>query len=70
MRLKGRLILLALMVVAACGTDGPRVVHDFCLLSGPILFRPEDRLTEQTEADIIKHNEKGAEICGWRPPAD
>jgi hypothetical protein len=28
-----------------------------------------DKLTDQTARSIVGHNEVGAKLCGWKPPA-
>ena len=68
MKLKIGLMLLAMLSLIACAQNGP-VSDTFCLNAKPIFFDPADRLTRKTENDIIKHNEKGAELCGWKPPS-
>lgn len=41
---------------------------DFCQNAKPILYRSNDRLTEETFTAITVHNQKGMELCGWVPP--
>lgn len=61
-------MLLALPSLAACATSGP-VPSSYCDIARPIYFAPADRLSDRTERAIIAHNEKGADLCGWKPPA-
>jgi len=59
-------MLPVLLSASACGTSGP--VNPDCNFR-PIYFDPADRLTDATEKAIIAHNEKGAALCGWKPPS-
>lgn len=61
-------MLPALASLAGCATSGP-APSSFCDNAKPIYFAPADRVSDRTERAIIAHNEKGAELCGWRPPA-
>lgn len=60
------LIVLTLLLVAACATSGP-VLNSGCEWARPIYFDPADVVTERTEDAIIKHNEAGERNCGWKP---
>jgi len=33
----------------------------------PIYPSPADRMTPQTERQILTHDQSGAERCGWKP---
>lgn len=52
------------MLLSACSTSG---ADSFCLVAKPIIVdRARDSLTVSTARQILTHNERGAEICGWR----
>ena len=55
--------LLTLMtgLLAGCVTAG-----DFCDVAVPIRPSVDDRLTEGTARQILKHDSYGAQACGWR----
>lgn len=61
-------MLLALTSLSGCAAGGP-APNSFCDVARPIYFAAADRLTEPTVRAIVAHNEKGAELCGWRPPS-
>lgn len=76
MKWNALLTLPAILSLIGCTINGPSnvpppqpVISDFCLNAEPIFFDPADRLTRATERKIIKHNEKGARLCGWAPPS-
>ena len=50
--------------MAGCVTT---VNGDFCDTSSPIRPSVEDRLTDGTASQILKHNTYGAQNCGWKP---
>jgi len=54
-----------LLSLSGCAGSGP-VPDSFCLVAKPIYFSPDDRLTERTERAIIRLNEIGASLCGWK----
>ena len=58
-----------MMFVSACATAGPETVAtnegEFCLIAEPIYVSVEDELTGETARAILRHNEMGAEMCGW-----
>ena len=56
-----------MMFVSACGTGGRETVatNELCLVSEPIYVSVEDDLTTETARAILRHNEMGAEMCGW-----
>lgn len=65
------LMLLVMLSATGCDRGGPAPAPstgEFCKISRPIYFDPADRMTRTTEAEIIKHNEVGAKLCGWKPP--
>jgi hypothetical protein len=51
-----------LMLLSACATTGQ---DSFCLVAKPIYVSRSDQLDISTQREILKHNEKGAELCGW-----
>lgn len=61
-------MLLAVSSLTGCATSGP-VPSSYCDNARPIYLAPADRLTERTVRAVIAHNEKGAALCGWKPPA-
>ena len=58
-------MLLILLSAGACGTNGQ---GSYCDNAFPIPFDRADVVTPQTETLIIKHNEKGEALCGWKAP--
>lgn len=58
-------MLPALLSLASCAENGP-APNSFCDVAKPIYFDWADKVTPRTELAIIKHNEKGAAICGWK----
>lgn len=52
-----------LLFMFAC--QAPRA-SGFCDTSSPIRPSVEDRLTEGTARQILKHNSYGAQACGWK----
>lgn len=62
-------MLLAILSLTACETSGPGPSQAFCSAAKPIFFDKADRMTKETERKIIGHNEVGAKLCGWKPPA-
>lgn len=60
------LMLLAMLISTSCVTSGP--ADSFCVIAKPIYFSSKDLLSNETERAIIAHDEKGAAICGWKPP--
>ena len=57
----------AVFLLTACAQD--RYLSDFCLHSSPA--RPNSAAWEAADRQfrewIVAHNEKGMELCGWRP---
>ena len=56
--------VLTMLSVSACATAGP--ADTFCDVARPIYFDKADQVSTRTELAIIKHNEKGAALCGWK----
>jgi hypothetical protein len=56
-------MLLVLLSVSACATSGQ---GSYCDNASPIYLSRADVLTDQTELAVIKHNEKGVALCGWK----
>ena len=59
------LTVLAMVSLTSCAGNGP-AAGNFCDIAKPIYFQPDDQLTRATEKAIIKLNETGAKLCGWR----
>jgi hypothetical protein len=57
-------MVLALASLSACAANGS--ADSFCLVAKPIYFMPDERMSDRTERAIIRHNEVGASLCGWR----
>ena len=59
------MLLLFLAGATGCQTTG----GTFCAVADPIRLSPQsvDALTDREVAAILALNEKGAELCGWRP---
>ncbi len=55
------LLTLVAGCLAGCGTAG-----NFCDVAAPILPSVEDRLTEGTKRQILKHDSYGEQACGWK----
>jgi hypothetical protein len=56
-------VIVSASLMAGCVTT---VNGDFCDTSSPIRPSVEDRLTDGTAAQILKHNTYGARACGWK----
>lgn len=54
---------LMLTGLSACARGG--LDPEFCQIAAPILISPQDQLTPETAAAILKHDEVGAALCGW-----
>ncbi|QDX22117.1 hypothetical protein FP568_13200 [Pandoraea pnomenusa] len=77
--MKTLLLTLFLMVTLAgcCTTSGagtePRVeyrtkvVDTGCNWTSPIYVSKADVLSDETAKAILKHNQTGAKVCGWKP---
>ena len=59
------IVMLAMLAVPGCSLP-TRSMHDFCLLSKPILVSRMDVFTPETAKAILDHNERGAAQCGWK----
>lgn len=57
------------MSLQACGTGPTSYKSDFCVHASPITPTQEevDMLSEQTNSQILRHDETGAQLCGWAP---
>lgn len=62
-------MLLTMLTLTACETNGQGSAQAFCTAAKPIYFDKGDKVSKQTERAIIGHNEVGAKLCGWKPPA-
>ncbi len=58
-------MLSALLFLAACTTTK----GTFCAISKPL--RPSEAtiaaMSDAEVADMLRHNEAGAKLCGWKP---
>ena len=52
--------------LTSCASGGPVTANAGCEVFKPIYFQDADQMTRATEKAIIRHNEVGAKICGWR----
>lgn len=59
-------LILSAGLVAGCAIDPRGLRHD-CHWAAPIRPSREDVLTDRTLAQILAHNELGADLCGWAP---
>lgn len=64
----GKMILAALLISLAGCTS---VTGSFCSIATPISLseRAIKAMTDSEVAAALAHNEKGAALCGWKPPA-
>lgn len=62
------LTLPAMLGLTACGTSG-HATNTFCTAARPIYMSKADKLTDGTARAIVGHNEVGAKLCSWKPPA-
>lgn len=64
----GKMILAALLISLAGCTS---VTGSFCSIAAPISLseRAIKAMTDSEVAAALAHNEKGAALCGWKPPA-
>jgi hypothetical protein len=58
--------ILSVVLTAGCAID-PRVLRDDCDWAEPIRPSRQDLLSDDTLAQIVAHNEVGAQLCGWQP---
>lgn len=58
---------LVVVILTSCAINGPET-DTFCAIAHPIYISKNDVLTEKTLIAIIKLNEKGEELCGWKAP--
>jgi hypothetical protein len=66
MKLNAWWIVPVTVSLTSCAANGPVAVNSFCEVARPIYFDPADRMTQRTERAIIRHNEVGAAVCGWK----
>jgi hypothetical protein len=45
------------------------VPDTFCAVASPIYMDPADKLVGATWLAIVKHDEAGQRLCGWKPAA-
>lgn len=59
-------ISLALLTLTSIWLAGCATAGDFCDVAAPIRPSVDDRLTDGTKRQILKHDAYGAEVCGWK----
>lgn len=65
-----RLALLALLLLAGCGSTTPPTVSDsFCVTAAPLRFSsPAIQAMDRSDLNQVNsHNGTGAKLCGWKP---
>ena len=62
-------MLLASLSLIACETSGPATSQAFCGIAKPIYLDKGDEVSDRTARAVVGHNEVGARLCGWQPPA-
>jgi hypothetical protein len=60
--MKTALLLLTLILLSACAATG---TGDGCAAFRPIRVADDDKLTRETAAAILAHDETGRKLCGW-----
>lgn len=55
------MLTLTASTIAGCAVTG-----DFCYVATAIRPSAEDRVTNDTKRQIVKHNTYGADHCGWK----
>ena len=58
---------MALMMLTAASASGCVTSAEYCDVARAIRPSVEDRLTEETQRQILTENEKLTELCGVRP---
>ena len=59
-------LILSVGLTVGCAID-PRGLRDDCDWAEPIRPARTDVLSDGTLAQIVAHNEVGAQLCGWQP---
>lgn len=62
---------LPLLVVSFCAAGQPRVVHDFCALTGgppPVSDGTVSAMTQDEVDWTLALQDNGAKVCGWKFP--
>ncbi len=62
-------MLPVMLSLTGCETSGRGSNQSYCDIAGPTYLHKDDKLTAGTARKIIGDNEKGARLCGWKPPA-
>lgn len=72
MRRRSRWAALPLTLLLASCKTGPetRTVLDNCTPWAPIYVSRQDVLTDATAKAILRHDETGAKLCGWKPKTE
>lgn len=61
-----------LLAVSCCASVQPRVVHDFCALTGgppPVSPATVEAMTQDEVDWTLALQDNGAKVCGWSLPA-
>lgn len=64
--LHGLVMLALLRLLASCATTGLET-KTACEVFQPIYVSKNDRLTDDSAKEILRHNLLGAKLCGWKP---
>lgn len=60
------ILVFALTALAGCAAFQPKVIDTGCVWASPIYVSKADILTDGTATQILKHNETGKRLCGWK----
>ena len=60
--MRSSVILLSLVLLTGCVTRGGTVT-DYCLVAKPIMISGGDMMTDETAAEILRHNETWERLC-------
>jgi hypothetical protein len=66
-RLRGEFAFLAICAVLAVAGCTTTPKGSFCALADAHRPANVDALTDAEVAQLLKHNAKGAKLCGWKP---
>lgn len=69
MRITTGIAAVAGFVVVACTTSpAPQSTQSFCSVAKPIYLDSKDVLTRDTVTAILRINQAGEKLCGWKRP--
>lgn len=60
-----------MLTLTSCQTSGPvspANTDSYCRVAQPIYLDPTDRLSEATKRQLVREDQKGRILCGWKPP--